>query len=594
MKLLDFGLARQPGPRSGLTETGNVVGTPEYMSPEQARGDDLDARSDLFSLGTLLYVLCSGQRPFQGNSVMAVLTALAVTPPCPLRELNPDVPPALAALVERLLQKSPADRPSSAREVRDDLAAIESTLPPLSGGAPHAPAPTVRTAPAVPPAPRRSVRRAGVVAGVGVVGTAVVLAAWFLARPAPDGRAGPVPAGPPIRVGVLHSRTGTMALSERPIIDTVLLAVEEINERGGLLGRPVEAVVADGQSDELVFADQAERLIRDGRVCTIFGCWTSASRKAVVPVVERHDHLLIYPIGYEGAEQSPNVVYLGAVPNQRILPALRWQVGFEGKRRWFLVGSDYVFPAVANAVIRDEAKALGCAVVGEEYLLLGSTDVAGVVAKIKKARPDLIVNTINGDTNVAFFRALRRAGITPREVPALSISISAEELNALGPGATAGDYVTASYFQSLDNTPNKDFLGRFGKRYGTERVVWGPMATAYAGVHLWAKAVESAGRDDAGAIRGAVKGMAHDGPQGPVRIDPSTQHLVQTARVGRVDEAGHLVEVYLSPKLIPPEPFPATRSREEWKALLESLRMRWGAGGPTRGRRRGVGVGYED
>src|SRR5205823_6657934 len=180
----------------------------------------------------------------------------------------------------------------------------------------------------------------------------------------------------------------------------------------------------DGQSDELVFAREAERLIGEEGVSVIFGCWTSASRKAVVPVLERHGHLLFYPVQYEGVEQSPHVVYLGPAPNQQILPALRWLIGFENRRRWFLVGSDYVFPVTANALIRAEARERGCAVVGETYLLLGCTDVGPVVEQVKKARPDLIVNSINGDTNVAFFRALRRAGVTAAAVPALSTSLS--------------------------------------------------------------------------------------------------------------------------------------------------------------------------
>src|SRR5262249_3592 len=160
---------------------------------------------------------------------------------------------------------------------------------------------------------------------------------------------------------------------------------------------------------------------------------------------ERHDHLLIYPLASEGGEMSPNVIVLGPVPNQLILPALRWQVGFQGKRRWFLVGSDYVFPVVTNAVVRDAAKAMGCEVVGEEHLLLGTGDVAHVVAKIAQVKPDLIVNTINGDTNIAFFRALRRAGIASTAVPSLTMGISMEELSVLGPREMAGDYVAANY-----------------------------------------------------------------------------------------------------------------------------------------------------
>jgi urea transport system substrate-binding protein len=366
-----------------------------------------------------------------------------------------------------------------------------------------------------------------------------------------------------------------MAISERPVIDAVLLAVEEINQAGGLLGRPVETLLADGQSDETVFAQQAEKLISQDRVCTLFGCWTSASRKAVVPVVTRHDHLLFYPVQYEGLEQSPHVVYLGPVPNQQILPALRWLVGFEGKRRWFLVGSDYVFPLAANAVIHDEAKARGSVVVGEKYLLLAATEVGPVVRQIVEARPDLIVNTINGDTNITFFRALRRAGIAPQDVPTLSLSISEEELGALGPRDSAGDYVAANYFQSLDSPANQEFLRRFGRRYGRERVISSAMQTAYAGVHLWAKALRAAGRDDAAAIREAVKGQTVDAPQGTVRIDPATLHAVQVARVGRMD-AGRLGEVYRSPQPVVAEPFPGSRSRRQWETFLDDLHKRWG------------------
>lgn len=367
-----------------------------------------------------------------------------------------------------------------------------------------------------------------------------------------------------------------MAISERPVVDAVLLAVDEINEQGGLLGRPVQVFQPDGESDETVFARQAEKLIQEDQVCAIFGCWTSASRKAVVPVVERHDHLVFYPVQYEGMEQSPNVVYLGPVPNQQILPALRWMVGFEGKKRWFLVGSDYVFPVTANAIIRDEAKARGCTIVGEEYLLLGSTDTAAVVKRIVETRPDLIVNTINGDSNVAFFRALRQAGITPKQIPAMSFSISVQELSVLGPRHIAGDYLAATYFQTLDNPDNRDFVRRFHERYGPERLISDAMETAYLGVRLWAKAVQKANTDDTRIIRETVKGLEIESPQGAFRIDPASGHTTQTARIGRIDETGQLREVYLSPQPIPPEPFPPSRSREEWTAFVEGLHERWG------------------
>ncbi len=581
VKLLDFGLARAARSSGGLTQTGSIVGTPEYMSPEQARGEPLDARTDLFSVGAVLYSVCAGQSPFSGSSVMAILTSLAVDTPRPLGEIRYDIPAELTQLIGRLLEKKPADRPGSAEEVRAELDDISAGVAPSQASGSHvrtksaARGPTVPDPRLAPSSPTAWTRRQVLLAGAAGAGL-IALGVWQFAR-STDGNQGTAaaPTGTPIRIGILHSKTGTMQISEQPVIDAVLLALDEIKEKGGVLGRPVEWILADGKSDEDDFAEGAEKLIQEHRVCTIFGCWTSASRKAVVPIVEKHGNLLFYPVQYEGLEQSPNVVYLGVVPNQQILPALRWLVGFENKRRWFLVGSDYIFPAAANEIIRDEAKSRGCEIVGEEYLLLGSTDVAAVIRKIVEAKPDLIVNTLNGDTNVGFFRALRAAGIKSAEVPTISFSVTDTELSALRSVNTAGDYASTSYFHSLDSPENHAFLERFGRRYGPERIVSDAMQNAYAAVHLWAKAVEAAGSDDSKAIRDAVKGMSIEAPQGTCQICPDTLHTVQTARVGKIDEMGRLVQVHHSERPIQPEPFPSSRSRDDWNALLDRLHKRW-------------------
>ncbi len=589
VKVLDLGLARlQEGPNeSGLTGPGQMMGTADYMAPEQLLDSaSVDLRADLYSLGCTLYQLVAGAPPFAGaaHRTLADKRRAHLLEPVPdLRLRRPDVPPALAELVGRLLAKNPADRPASAQEVCDALQGIGSTLPDPAGSEVSARTATAPPAPAQAQARSASSRRSRwrfgllsivVALSLAAAGALVVGRAYF--RPGGPAGSAAVPSGPPIRVGILHSKTGTMAISERPVIDAALLAVEEVNESGGLLGRPVEAVVADGQSEEAVFARQAERLIREDQVCALFGCWTSASRKAVVPVVERYNHLLFYPVHYEGLEQSPNVVYGGPVPNQQIVPALRWLFASERKRRWFLFGSDYVFPRTANAIVKDEAQTQGCEVVGEEYLLLGTTDVAGVVEKIREAKPDLIVNTINGDTNVAFFRALRRAGVTSQAAPTLSSSISEAELGALEPGEVAGDYVAASYFASLDTPQNKRFLARFGRRFGEGRAVSAAMAAAYTDVLLWAQAVRAAGSADPPAVRSAVTGMSYDAPRGPIRVDPATLHTAQTARVGKVDGSGRLVQVYLSPEPVVPEPFPPGRTLAEWEAFLDGLYKRWG------------------
>jgi urea transport system substrate-binding protein len=416
---------------------------------------------------------------------------------------------------------------------------------------------------------------------VALLVSVAIICGWLLTRPAREHglpAAAPVarPSGPPIRLGVLYSRTGTMAVSERPVRAGALLAVDEINHAGGLLSRPVEAVIEDGESDEMVFAAKAARLIEDEHADAIVGCWTSASRKAVKAVVERDDHLLLYPVSYEGMEQSPNIVYGGSVPNQQIVPALKWCYGFLNKKRWALVGCDSLFSHAAHAVIRDQARLLGTEVVAQEFVLAGSTDVGGVVSRVKAAEPDLIINTIAGDSNVAFFRALRRAGLRPDRVPTLSFNVSEEELSGLTPGEVAGHYGADNYFQSLGLPENQAFLQRVRARWGPERVVSDPMQTAYTLVHLWAQAVRAAGTDDVRAVRAAIKGQHFDAPQGPVTIDPATLHTVQVSRVGRIDANGHFQEVFLSPQPVAPEPFPASRSRQAWEEFLEDLHRHWG------------------
>jgi urea transport system substrate-binding protein len=338
----------------------------------------------------------------------------------------------------------------------------------------------------------------------------------------------------------------------------------------------VEAAVEDGESDGTVFAARAEKLITQDKVVAVFGCWTSASRKAVRPVFEKHDNLLLYPVQYEGLEQSPNIFYLGAAPNQQIIPAAAWCCTFLKKKRLFLVGSDYVFPRAANAIIRDKAASLGAKVVGEEYVLLKGGDVQTIVKKIAASKADVILNTINGDMNLEFFRALRAEGTTPARVPTVSFSISEEELSSFSPKEVAGDYAAWNYFQSIDRPQNQAFVKRFQKRFGTTRSVSDPMEAAYVGVHLWAQAVRQAESTDPKAVRQALKGQTYDAPEGAIRIDPDTQHTEKFIRIGRVTPEGKFAVVYCSEEAIPPVPYPRSRTKAEWNTLLNDLHIRWG------------------
>jgi urea transport system substrate-binding protein len=380
---------------------------------------------------------------------------------------------------------------------------------------------------------------------------------------------------PPIRVGILHSLTGTMAISEIPVAEADQLAIAEINAAGGLLGgRKVEPILADGGSDWPTFAKKAKQLLLEDKVCAVFGCWTSASRKTVLPIFEKYKGLLFYPVQYEGLEESPNIIYLGAAPNQQIIPAVKWTFDNLG-HRFYLVGSDYVFPRAANAVITDQVKALGGSIVGEDYIPLGQSKTADVVARIKAAHPDVILNTINGDTNIAFFRSLRAAGISPRTIPTVSFSIGENELPALNPASCVGDYAVWNYFQTLGGVRNQEFVKAFQKKYGSNRVVSDPMEAAYCGVKLWAQAVEEAGTENTEAVQKTILDQSMAAPEGVVLIDPETRHTWRSVRVGRIRANGQFTIVWDSGRPIQPQPFPLSRTRAQWKKFLDVLYAHW-------------------
>jgi urea transport system substrate-binding protein len=396
--------------------------------------------------------------------------------------------------------------------------------------------------------------------------------------PPPSSRTGvatPPSTKAPIRVGILHSLSGMMASSETCAVDATLLAIEELNERGGVCGRRVESYVADGQSDERVFASEAERLITAHGVRTLFGCWTSASRKTVRRVVEGHDCLLFYPVQFEGMEESPNIVYTGAAPNQQIIPAVRWTFGFLRKRRYFLVGCDTVFSWAANAVIRDEVRMLGGEVAGEAYLAPSGGNVAQVVDAIARAEPDIILNTVGGDIVTTYSRALRAAGIMPDQIPTMYFCVNEVELLGFSPSGSIGDYGAWNYFQSIERPENKAFVSRFRSRYGSRRVVADPMEASYVGVHLWARAVEAADDESARAVRQSLQSQSFDAPEGLVRIDPENQYAWKTMRLGKVVAGGQFEVMWSSERPLRPEPFASSRSPASWTELLSDLFRRW-------------------
>jgi urea transport system substrate-binding protein len=380
----------------------------------------------------------------------------------------------------------------------------------------------------------------------------------------------------PIVVGLLHSQTGPMAVSERSMIDAEVLALEEINAGGGLLGRPVRWVVADGASDWPTFARQADQLIRQQRVAVLVGCWTSACRKGVLPIVESQDHLLIYPMAYEGLEQSPNIVYTGAAPNQQITPAVQWCHDTLGARKFFLVGSDYIWPHCVNAIAADQIKGFGAAVVGEAYVPFGSRDAADVVRQIVAADPDVILSSVVGDSGVAFARALREAGLRPEKVPVVTFAMAEDELRGLPGDDMAGHYAAWCYFQSLERPENLAFVRSFKARYGADRCTSDVMATAYNSVHLWAQAVREAGTTDVHQVRATLRHQSRNAPEGTIAIDPETQHAWRPVFIGRIRPDGQFDVVWSSRTAVRPVPFPISRSRSEWEAFVTGLYRGWG------------------
>ncbi len=370
--------------------------------------------------------------------------------------------------------------------------------------------------------------------------------------PAPAG--GGAAEGDTVKVGILHSLSGTMAISETSLKDVELMAIDEINARGGVLGKKIVPVIEDGASDWPTFAEKARKLLERDRVATVFGCWTSASRKAVKPVFEQLKGLLWYPVQYEGLEASPNIFYTGAAANQQLVPAVEWLLE-QGKKRFFLLGSDYVFPRTANKIIKAQLRAQGGEVVGEEYTPLGHTDYSTVINKIRAARPDIVFNTLNGDSNVAFFKQLRDAGLTAKELPTISVSIAEEEIRGIGAENMVGHLAVWNYFQSTDTPENREFVRRFKERHGQDRVTDDPIEAAYLAVHLWAKAVEKAGSFDVEKVRAAARNLEFQAPEGPVKIDGQNQHLWKIVRIGEVQPDGQFKELWNSGQPVAPDPY---------------------------------------
>ena len=358
-------------------------------------------------------------------------------------------------------------------------------------------------------------------------------------------------------VGQLHSSTGTMAISETGSIQAEQLAIDQINAAGGILGRKIRVIKEDGASDWPTFAEKSRKLLINDRVAAVFGCWTSASRKAVLPIFEKENGLLYYPTFYEGLEQSKNVIYTGQEATQQILWGLDWAKKEKNVGKVFLVGSDYIWPRTAMKIARKHIENIQKGkVVGEEYYPLGNTNYNSLINKIKVAKPDLIFAAVVGGSNVAFYKQLKAAGITGDKQFLLTLSVTEDEMLGIGGENFAGFYSSMKYFQSLDNPNNKKFVEAFKAKYGPKSVIGDVTQAGYLGPWLWKMAVEKAGSFDVAKVTAASPGIElKTAPEGYVKID-ANHHLWSKARIGQGQPDGTFKVVAESADLIKPDPFP--------------------------------------
>lgn len=559
LKILDFGLARAvEHSDSSLTGAGIIMGTPNYMSPEQAAGSPLDLRTDIFSLGVLLYHLVAGSCPFEGKTTLAVLVAVTNSTPKPFANGSQSIPPALNALIFQMLEKNKNLRPKDCHQVASRLLAIQESQNPN----PLADALIFK---------KVGTKKLAGLAG-GIIFVLLVCSLYFFF--------GALFPKAPIHVGILHDFTGSLSQSGNSVKEATLFAINEINDRGGIRGRIIVPHNEDGKSRADLYPQLAAKLINDEKASVIFGCWTSASRKTLRPALEKIDGLLLYPVQYEGMEESKNIMYLGPCPNQQILPAVSHAVNVMKKKKILIVGSEYVFPVAATEIIRLHVKSLN--EISESatelleppvYFPLGETQMDKIIARILQDEPDLILNTINGDTNTSFFRVLRSQRKFDN-ISTISFSVGKQELSNLDPASLVNDYVASSYFQNLEQGPNMRFVDDMQKK--SIPSVTDPMVTAYCSVHLWAKAVEAAGTENPQKVRDILKNQSYDGPAGKIWFDPESNHAYRMFLLGKIQTDGSFkILNYENNSPIRPDPYPRYKSKEGWDKFLDNLFNQW-------------------
>lgn len=360
-----------------------------------------------------------------------------------------------------------------------------------------------------------------------------------------------------IKVGVLHSLSGTMAISETTLKDTMLMLIEEQNKKGGLLGKKLEPVVVDPASNWPLFAEKARELIEKEKVAATFGCWTSVWRKSVLPVFEELNSLLFYPVQYEGEESSKNVFYTGAAPNQQAIPAVDYLMNEIGVERWVLAGTDYVYPRTTNKILEAYLKANGVAEadIMINYTPFGHSDWQSIVSDVKKfgsaGKKTAVVSTINGDANVPFYKELGNQGISAEDIPVVAFSVGEEELSGIDTKPLVGHLAAWNYFMSVDTDANLDFIDKWHAFIeDKKRVTNDPMEAHYIGFNMWVKAVEKAGTTDTDAVEKAMIGITVPNLTGGVAVMNPNHHLSKPVLIGEIQDDGQFVTVWQTPDTV--------------------------------------------
>lgn len=380
------------------------------------------------------------------------------------------------------------------------------------------------------------------------IGNTVLAGLGGIAAPALLGRS--VIAADAIKVGVLFSQTGGLSIVERSLADATRMAISEINASGGVLGKQIDPILEDGASDPKTFNEKASKLLLQDRVASVFACYTSASRKAVLPVFERRKGLLFYPTYYEGFECSKNVVYTGAVPNQQLSNFIPWIIKTLGKKKFFIVGSNYIYPREMAKVAKILIEQNGGEWIADEYLELGHSEWASMVNKIKSSGCDVVLSNVVGDSVVAFYREYKNQGLSQADLPICATVTSEIEIAAMGADYAAGSYTSFPYFQAIDTQTNRDFIERY-RRFVNDphAVTHHALESSYFQVHLWKLAAEKAGGTSVDAVRAAIGGISYDAPGGKVTVQPENLHTSLTPRIAQwqSDGQGKIVDAYPEP-----------------------------------------------